>query len=157
MEDTHNTANDPATKQDRALHEPATSYRDLGTAGGGTIPKGGTGNPPGGMSTSNSTINGSASSGAVGGAGETSDRGSQTDENVAQQMPEDQGATHNTVEGSGQSNIGGRNPGQSQTSMGSRDARSDPAQREHKNTGDDIMSARTPDKVSHEDKKQGQE
>ena len=59
--------------------------RDLGTPGGGTIPNPGrgTGKPPGGMATSNSTVGGGGTSaGGLIGQGTTRDRGTMSNEEL---------------------------------------------------------------------------
>ncbi len=162
MENTNNQS-----EQEREPHEPATSYRDLGTAGGGTIPSAGSpaGNPPGGMSTSSSTVEGGTPSGAVGGAGAPRDRGSATNTDLNTTSPstgkggehsgtgEAAAAGRNTIDPSGQSNLGGRNPGQPQTPMGDQDASA--ARRDYHDETSDAMTSRSPDTANKQKDQEG--
>ncbi len=119
--------------------------RDLGSVGGGTIPGTGTG-PRGGMNTSNSTVGGGGSSaGGVAGRGYTRDRGTMPD------IEMDTSTNNaNEIDRQAGSNIGGRNPGQPQTSMGDRDHRHSQQGRSTEESAHDPMSSRHPDKVNQE-------
>ena len=125
--------------------------RDLGTVGGGTIPTGGgvmgSGNSPGGMSTSSDTVvGGGVPGGGRIGAGAPTDRGRVTDTDIT----ESQG---NVIDPQAQGNLGGRNPSQPQTSMGDRDTKKageDQGGRAERGGPDitDPMTSRDPSKVS---------
>lgn len=146
---------------------------DVGTVGGGTIPNPGrgTGEPRGGRATTNSTAGaGGSSGGSVIGAGSTRDRGTMSNEEMdvstneaLEQQHQTRGkvptriANHepdtpssrnaNKIDRTAQSNIGGRNPDQPQTSMGERD----PAKGKHGRSNDpetsDPMTSRAPHKT----------
>ena len=123
------------------------SKRDLGTVGGGTIPSTST-SPRGGMNTSDSTKEAGGTSAERNiGQGLPTDRGGLTDVEVSGESTRNA----NQIDRQAQSNIGGRNPGQPQTSMGDREA-------SHGNRGRgtneeiiDPMTSRAPDKVHQED------
>src|SRR5690349_1935755 len=105
----------------REQREPASSYRDLGTAGGGPVPgASGTNRSPGGILSSDSTVEGSGPSEGYTGRGKPRERG--TVENTDLNRTDPAENARNTIDRQAQSNIGGRNPGQPQTSMGDRDA-----------------------------------
>src|SRR5947199_9061872 len=79
----YNKAVDPSAR-DKSVG----NRRDLGSVGGGTVPgldsSAGSGNPPGGISTSDSTMESSGTTGHTNpGAGATVDRGKATDIDMA--------------------------------------------------------------------------
>lgn len=126
----------------------SASKRDLGTVGGGTIPRTGTG-PRGGMNTSNSTeaAGGTSARQTVGG-GLPTDRGGLTDVGASGQSTNDA----NQIDRHAQASAGGRTPGQPQTSMGDRDASQ--ANRGGKGTNEEIidpMTSRAPSKLGQKE------
>ncbi len=163
MDNTENKADTPSQLHAEHSSSPVdnamSSSRDLGTAGGGSIPAGGVGNSPGGIITSDSSVNGTSSSGAVPGQGATRDRGSETSTDMQEQVPETQrqggGGARSVIDRTAQSSIGGRSPGQPQTAMGDQDAVAGrkEATRDF-GVGVDPMTSRAPDKVNQQHDKQ---
>jgi hypothetical protein len=123
------------------------SKRDLGTVGGGTIPNTDIG-PRGGMNTSDSTAEAGGTSARRNiGQGLPTDRGGLTDVGTSGESTRNA----NQVDRQAQSNIGERNPGQPQTSMGDRES---PQGNRGRDTSEDIidpMTSRAPDKLSQKD------
>ena len=117
--------------------------RDLGKIGGGRIPKGRT---PGGMATSDSTVNGGENTQGVAGPGEPIDRGRNDDVHLhnSSAPPAVDNAMHQPVGGT----LGGRNPGQQNAEIGDRDR---PRGRQEDNdTTIDPMTSRAPNKVNEQ-------
>ncbi len=123
------------------------SKRDLGTVGGGTIPNTGT-SPRGGINTSDSTAEAGGTSAERNiGQGLPADRGGLTDVGTSGESTRNA----NQIDRHAQSNIGGRNPGQPQTSMGDRGT---PHGKRAKGADDDTidaMTSRAPDKLPRKD------
>lgn len=124
------------------------SNRDLGTVGSGSVPEShnpgmGSGKSPGGMNTSNSTVDSGSTTGrGVPGAGQTTDRGSESTSDTAE-------GRANTIDRHAHGNIGGRHPSEPETSMGDRDTR---RSREDRGESDvsDPMTSRHPSKVNED-------
>jgi len=121
--------------------------RDLGTVGGGTIPSNSS-KTDSGINTSDSTVAaGGTSSKQTVGANLPTDRGGLTTTGAAGESTNDV----NRIDRHGQSNIGGRNPGQPQTAMGDRDKKRD---NRGAGPGEDIidpMTSRSPEKVQQQE------
>jgi hypothetical protein len=159
VNDQHDDAEKPGNKQDynkMVGQQPAgttagdtiASSRDLGSVGGGSVPEPrnpsmGSGESPGGMNTSNSTVDSGSTTGrGMPGAGQTTDRGSETTNDMA-------GGRANTVDRHAHGNIGGRNPSEPGTSMGDRDSRSSKEDRGESDISDP-MTSRHPSKVNRD-------
>ena len=124
------------------------SSRDLGSIGGGSVPEPrnpsmGSGKPPGGMNTANSTVDSGSTTGrGRPGAEQTTDRGSETMNDMA-------GGRANTIDRHAQRNIGGRHPSEPETSLGDRDTRS--GREDYGESGiSDPMTSRHPSKVNQD-------
>jgi hypothetical protein len=118
MADNEKMANDKGRTGGNGM----TTDRDLGTAGGGTIP--GSATTPHNANTDNGT----------------GDRNKMTDNGKAEN-------TVNTIDKHAQGNLGGRNPSQPQTAMGDRDPK---GQKEDRGQSDitDPMISRDPSKIN---------
>src|SRR5947199_9140667 len=98
------------------------SSRDLGSIGGGSVPEPknpsmGSGKSPGGMNTTNSTVDSGSTTGrGMPGAEQTTDRGSESTSDMA-------GGRTKTVDRPAPGNNGGRNPEEPGTSKGDRGTR----------------------------------
>jgi hypothetical protein len=159
VNDQHNDAEKRGNKQDdnkMVGQQPAgttagdtiASSRDLGSVGGGSVPEPrnpsmGSGESPGGMNTPNSTVDSGSTTGrGMPGAEQTTDRGSETLNDIA-------GGRANTVDRHAHGNIGGRNPSEPGTSMGDRDSRSGKEDRGESDITDP-MTSRHPSKVNQD-------
>ncbi|TMD67684.1 MAG: hypothetical protein E6I91_06305 [Chloroflexi bacterium] len=124
------------------------SSRDLGSVGGGSVPEPknpsmGSGKSPGGMNTTNSTVDSGSTTGrGMPGAEQTTDRGSESTSDMA-------GGRTNTVDRHAHGNIGGRNPAEPGTSMGDRDTRKGREDRGEPDVSDP-MTSRHPSKVNQD-------
>ncbi|MFL5626020.1 MAG: hypothetical protein ACJ788_10560 [Ktedonobacteraceae bacterium] len=114
--------------------------RDLGTAGGGTIPGSETPMRPSNAADDNSTVNDGDTSGDSNRDNETvSDREVLTHSDVA----------GNAIDKHARGNLGGRNPSQPQTAMGDRDTKRDRADRGEVQITDP-MTSRDPSKINED-------
>jgi len=154
VNDQHSDAEERGNKQDynkMVGQQPAgttagdtiASSRDLGSIGGGSVPEPrnpsmGSGKSPGGMNTASGSTTGKGRPGAE----QTTDRGSETMNDMA-------GGRANTIDRHGQGNIGGRHPSEPETPLGDRDTRSG---REVRGESDisDPMTSRHPSKVNQD-------
>jgi hypothetical protein len=110
--------------RDRSTTSAGRSARDLGTAGGGSVPGGDV------VSSGNNPATG---------------RGAVTERAETSRSE----AAGNAINRYGEGNLGGRNPSQPQTSMGSQDARGHTTSQEEIQTTDP-MTSRDPSKIAHQ-------